>query len=267
LQDYVNKNHFNSVVLGLSGGIDSAVTAAIAVTALGKDRVKGVILPSRYTDTISIEDATMLANNLGIQSSIISIEPAYEALLNSLSDEFAGKPADVTEENLQARVRGNILMAISNKEKSLLLTTGNRSELAVGYCTLYGDMAGGFAVLKDVPKTMVYHLANYCNRSRSLIPQRTIIRPPTAELAPDQLDQDTLPPYDVLDGILELYINQSKSIPEICAEGYDKTIVERIIAMIHRNEYKRSQAAIGTHIYHKTFGIDWRYPLTNAFKG
>lgn len=267
LRDYATKNHFSSVVLGLSGGIDSALTAAIAVDALGKERVKGVVLPSRYTDSISIEDASALAANLGIQTSIISIEPAYQALLDSLAGEFSDKALDVTEENLQARCRGTILMAISNKDKSLLLTTGNRSELAVGYCTLYGDMAGGFAVLKDIPKTMVYRLANYCNRLQMTIPQRTITRAPTAELAPDQCDQDTLPPYDILDGILELYINQTKSIADICAEGYDKAVVERIITMLHRNEYKRSQAAVGTHIHHKTFGIDWRYPLTNAFKG
>ncbi len=266
LRDYINKNHFSSVLLGLSGGIDSALTACIAVDALGKDRVKGVLLPSRYTEKISEQDALALAAALGINTTTISIEPAYQALLNSLAPVFSGMKPDITEENLQARCRGTILMALSNKEKSLLLTTGNRSELAVGYCTLYGDMAGGFAVLKDIPKTLIYQLANYRNRTNPVIPQRTIDRPPTAELAPNQTDQDTLPPYSILDAILELYMNQSRSIRDICHEGFDESIVKRVIDMIHKNEYKRSQAAIGIHINHKSFGKDWRYPLTNGFK-
>ncbi len=267
LRDYVEKNHFSGVLLGLSGGIDSALTLTIAVDALGKDRVHAVILPSRYSAEISVEDAKTMIKTLQVSMEEISIEPAYQAFLDSLTPSFIGKKDDVTEENIQARVRAVLLMALSNKSGKLLLTTGNRSELAVGYCTLYGDMAGGFAVIKDVPKTMVYQLAHYRNQIESVIPQRVIERAPTAELAPNQKDEDSLPPYDVLDRILDAYLNHSQSIDEIATQGINREIIVRVVELIHKNEYKRRQATIGTHINHKSFIKDWRYPLTNGFKG
>lgn len=267
LRDYINKNNIPGVLVGVSGGIDSALTTAIAVDALGKDRVHAVMMPSRYTADISHEDAQALIDNLGIRSDKISIEPAYQAFLDLLAPSFAGKKVDVTEENIQARCRAVILMALSNKTGNLVLTTGNRSELATGYCTLYGDMAGGYAVLKDVPKTMVYELCHYRNSISYVIPQSTIERPPTAELAPDQKDQDSLPPYPVLDDILCAYLNKSQSIDEIVEQGFERPLVEKIVKMIKRNEYKRKQSVIGPRINKKSFGKAWRYPLTDRFKG
>ncbi len=267
VKDYVNKNGFPGVLIGVSGGIDSALTLAIAVDALGKDRVHAVMMPSRYTADISLEDGLALIQNAGVSYETISIEPSYKEFLATLASSFKDKKIDVTEENIQARCRAVILMALSNKFGHLVLTTGNRSELAVGYCTLYGDMAGGYAVLKDIPKTLVYELAQYRNQLNPLIPERTIERPPTAELAPNQKDQDSLPPYPILDKILYAYLNQRSGIEEIIAKGFDKETVVKIVNLIRRNEYKRRQGAIGTHINHTSFGKDWRYPITNGFKG
>ena len=267
LREYVEKNHFQRVLIGLSGGIDSALTLAIAVDALGKDHVTAVFMPSRHTADISNQDATLIANNLGVTLETISIEPTYNSFLDTLAPVFANKQPDVTEENIQARCRAVILMALANKYNALVLTTGNRSEIAVGYCTLYGDMAGGFAVLKDVPKTVIYRLAKYRNRIQAVIPTRTIERPPTAELASNQKDEDTLPPYSVLDPILEYYLNQSQSIDDIVAQGFDRALVTKVVDMIHKSEYKRRQSAIGPRINQKSFGRDWRYSVTNEFKG
>lgn len=266
-RDYIHKNGFPGVLIGLSGGIDSALTAAIAADALGADCVHGVLMPSQFTASMSNEDAESLAKNLGMKTSTISIESAYQTFLSILADEFNGKKPDITEENIQSRCRGLILMALSNASGKLVLTTGNRSEVAVGYCTLYGDMCGGYAVLKNVPKTMVYELANYRNKISAVIPERTIHRAPSAELAPDQTDQDTLPPYDILDKILFCYLNLGQSMDEIAAQGFDKILVKRVIQMIHRNEYKRKQYAVGPQIQHTSFIKDWRYPITNGFKG
>ncbi|EKD72034.1 MAG: hypothetical protein ACD_46C00027G0001, partial [uncultured bacterium] len=267
VRDYINKNHFPGVLVGVSGGIDSALTLAIAVDALGSDRVHAILMPSRFTQSISNKDAIALINALGVKHDTLSIEAAYSSLLETLAPIFSDKKTEVTEENIQSRCRGILLMALSNKYGNLVLTTGNRSELAVGYCTLYGDMAGGFAVLKDVPKTMVYELAKYRNQINPVIPERTIERPPTAELAPDQKDEDTLPPYAVLDQILEAYLNQGLGIDDIIALGFNADIVNKVVQLIKRNEYKRKQAAVGTRINHKSFGKDWRYPNTNGFKG
>jgi len=267
VRDYIEKNHFPGVIIGLSGGIDSALVLAIAVDALGKDRVAAYLLPSRYTSDISNEDALTLIKNLNVEHDIISIEPTFKSFIESLSPVFAGKKPDVTEENLQSRCRGVILMAISNKTGRLILTTGNRSEVAVGYATLYGDMAGGLDVLKDVPKTMVYRLANYRNQLDAIIPQRIIDRPPTAELAVNQKDEDTLPPYPTLDKILELYLNQQLGIEDIVAQGFDKDVVTKVVRMIHLSEYKRRQAPIGIRINHTAFGRDRRYPITSGYKG
>jgi NAD+ synthase (glutamine-hydrolysing) len=267
VRDYINKNNFPGVLIGLSGGIDSALTCAIAVDALGADRVHGVAMPSRYTSDISNEDAAILANNLNVTISNLAIESAYQSFLDLFKDEFAGKKPDITEENIQARCRCIILMALSNANGKMVLTTSNRSEMAVGYSTLYGDMGGGYAVLKDVPKTLVYELARYRNTKGEVIPERTITRAPSAELAPDQTDQDSLPPYETLDNILELYLNQSASIPDIVAAGHDKDVVTRVVRLIHLSEYKRKQAAIGPRINKTSFIRDWRYPVTNGFKG
>lgn len=264
LRDYVKKNQFKNVLLGLSGGIDSALTLAIAVDALGSKHVRAVFMPSRFTTDISTEDAAQTAKNLGVTLDTIPIESAYESFLETLAPSFSGKRPDVTEENIQSRCRAVILMALSNKFCSLVLTTGNRSELAVGYCTLYGDMAGGFAVLKDIPKTLVYKLAAYRNSIQPVIPQRTLEREPTAELAVNQKDEDLLPPYSELDKILECYLNQSQSIDEMAAQGFDRAMVEKIVGMIRKNEYKRRQSAIGPRINYKSFGRDWRYPVTNG---
>ena len=265
VRDYINKNNFKGVVIGMSGGIDSALTAAIAVDAIGKERVEGVMMPSCYTADMSVEDAVAEANALGIEHRVISIEPLVNAFGASLKDEFAGLPEDTTEENIQARCRGVLLMAISNKKHKMVLTTGNKSEMAVGYATLYGDMAGGFGALKDVPKTLVYRLADYRNSLSPVIPQRVIDRPPSAELRPDQKDEDSLPPYDVLDAVLALYVESDQTVEEITASGYDKDVVRRIASMIDRNEYKRRQAPPGVRITKRAFGSDRRYPITSGY--
>lgn len=266
MRDYVNKNGFPSVILGLSGGVDSALTLAVAVDALGADRVDAIMMPFRYTSDISIADAAQQSATLGVRHRVISIEPIYESFLLALKDEFAGLAADTTEENLQARCRGVLLMSISNKKRSLVLTTGNKSELAVGYSTLYGDMAGGFDVLKDVPKTLVYDLCHYRNSLGACIPERVIERPPSAELAPDQKDEDSLPPYEVLDRILELYVEQDFSAEAIIAEGIARDDVERALRLVDMNEYKRRQAPIGVRITKRGFGRDRRYPITSAWR-
>ena len=265
-RDYVLKNRFKSVVLGLSGGIDSALTMAIAVDALGPERVQAILMPSRYTREISVHDARQEAMSLGVEHHNIGIEslvPAYDPELATL---FEGYGPDATEENLQARIRGNLLMAISNKTGRLVLTTGNKSEMAVGYATLYGDMAGGFAVIKDVPKTLVYRLARYRNEISAVIPERVITRAPSAELAPDQKDEDSLPPYDELDPILEAYIEKDQSPAQIVSAGYDAVVVDRIIGLVNRNEYKRRQAPPGVKITQRAFGRDRRYPITSGFR-
>lgn len=266
VRDYVEKNRFPSVVLGLSGGIDSGLTAAIAVDALGPERVKVVMMPFRYTASMSIEDAEAQAKLLGVEYSSISIEPLYESFMQQLAPEFEGRKADTTEENLQARCRGVLLMAISNKTGALVLTTGNKSEVAVGYSTLYGDMAGGFDVLKDVPKTLVYRLSEHRNKRSPAIPQRVIDRPPSAELAPDQKDQDSLPDYADLDRILELYVEQDYSAHAIIEEGFEEAVVNRVIRLVDINEYKRRQAPIGPRITQRGFGRDRRYPITSGWR-
>ena len=263
--DYIVKNNFPGVLIGLSGGIDSALALTVACDAIGSDKIHAVLMPSRFTASISVEDAKILATNLGVSYSIISIEPSYNAFLSTLADEFAGLPEDITEENIQARCRGLILMALSNKTGKLVLTTGNKSEMAVGYATLYGDMVGGFAVLKDVPKTLVYQLSRYRNRHKIVIPQRTIDRAPTAELAADQTDQDSLPPYDILDQIIALYVEQDQSVAAIIAQGFDKETVAKTVKLIDSNEYKRRQGAPGIRISKRAFGRDWRYPITSGF--
>jgi NAD+ synthase (glutamine-hydrolysing) len=265
VRDYVRKNGFKGAVLGLSGGIDSALTLAVAVDALGADQVEVVLMPSRYTADMSNEDALAQARTLGVQASIIPIEPAFEAFLSMLAGAFAGVPADVTEENIQARCRGVILMAISNKKGRILLTTGNKSEMAVGYATLYGDMAGGFAPIKDLFKTQVYRLAAYRNGLAPVIPQRVLTRAPSAELRPDQTDQDSLPPYDLLDTILKRYIELDQGVAEIVADGYPEAEVRRVTRLVDRNEYKRRQAPPGVRISRRAFGRDRRYPITSGF--
>lgn len=262
LADYVNKNGFPGVVLGLSGGIDSALTLAIAVDALGADRVHAVMMPSEFTADISVTDAREMAEMLGVQYSEIAIKSLFDEYLKVLALQFTNLANDATEENLQARIRGMLLMALSNKFGSIVVTTGNKSEMAVGYCTLYGDMAGGFALLKDVPKTLVYRLSNYRNSLSRAIPERIITRPPSAELRPNQLDQDSLPPYDVLDAIIEAYVEDDLSSANIVAMGYSSMDVKRVIAMIDRNEYKRRQSPIGVRITHRGFGKDRRHPIT-----
>jgi NAD+ synthase (glutamine-hydrolysing) len=263
--DYVNKHHFPGVVLGLSGGVDSALTLAVAVDALGPERVRAVMMPSRYTTQMSLEDAEKQARALGVHYDVVSIEPIFEGARQSLEEVFRGMPEDVTEENIQARCRGMILMAMSNKFGSMLLTTGNKSEMAVGYATLYGDMAGGFAPLKDCSKTLVYRLAEYRNERASVIPQRVLDRPPSAELRPGQQDTDTLPPYEILDPILEAFIEEDCSVDQIVARGFDRAVVGRILGMVKRNEYKRRQAPPGIRISRRAFGRDWRYPITSGF--
>ncbi|OOZ47323.1 NAD+ synthase [Solemya velum gill symbiont] len=265
VRDYVNKNGFKGAVLGLSGGIDSALTLAIAVDALGAERVEVVLMPSRYTADMSNEDAAVQADKMGVLYRVIPIEPAFRAFLGMLEDEFAGLPEDTTEENIQARCRGIILMALSNKTGKMLLTTGNKSEMSVGYATLYGDMAGGYAPIKDVPKTLVYRLAEYRNQEEEVIPRRVIERPPSAELRPDQVDTDSLPDYEALDSILWHYVVLDHSVEQIVADGHDEETVRRITGMVDRNEYKRRQAPPGVRITRRAFGRDRRYPITNGF--
>jgi NAD+ synthase (glutamine-hydrolysing) len=265
VRDYVRKNGFGGAVLGLSGGVDSALTLAIAVDALGADAVEGVLMPSRYTAEMSNLDALEEARSLGVKTRTISIEPAFRSFLSMLEPAFEGRAGDVTEENIQARCRGIILMAISNKTGRILLTTGNKSEMAVGYATLYGDMAGGFAPIKDVSKLLVYRLARYRNRRSPVIPERVLTRPPSAELRPDQTDQDSLPPYEVLDGILRLYIEEDEGVEAIVERGYPVEIVRRVTHLVDRNEYKRRQAPPGVRISTRAFGRDRRYPITSGF--
>jgi NAD+ synthase (glutamine-hydrolysing) len=262
VRDYINKHRFSGAVIGLSGGIDSALTLAIAVDALGADKVEVVMMPSRYTADMSVEDARAEAETLGAGYEEISIELPFAAFLEVLEETFSGMAADTTEENIQARCRGIILMAISNKKRKILLTTGNKSEMSVGYATLYGDMAGGFAPIKDVSKLLVYRLAEYRNGIAPVIPQRVLDRPPSAELAPDQKDADSLPPYEVLDPILECYIELDESVEQIAARGFDEKIVERVARMVDQNEYKRRQAPPGVRISQRSFGRDRRYPIT-----
>jgi NAD+ synthase (glutamine-hydrolysing) len=264
-RDYVQKNGFSGVVLGLSGGVDSALTLAIAVDAIGADRVHAVMMPSRYTSDMSREDAAQQAETLGVRYDVLSIEPMFEATLRVLSQTFAGLPPDTTEENIQARCRGVLLMAISNKTGKMLLTTGNKSEMAVGYATLYGDMAGGFAPLKDCTKTLVYQLAHYRNGIARVIPERVITRAPTAELRDNQKDSDSLPPYDVLDAILEAFIEKDFSVDQITELGFDRATVVRVLQMVKRAEYKRRQAPPGVRVSSRAFGRDWRYPITSGY--
>ena len=266
LRDYMHKCGFRSAVLGLSGGIDSALTAVIAVEALGRENVRGVSLPSQYSSPGSLDDARLLAENLGIQYDVVAIQPMFESAKLQLRPIFAGKTEDTAEENIQARLRGVTLMAMSNKFGSLLLTTGNKSELAVGYCTLYGDMCGGLAVISDVPKTTVYRLSEWINRGQEIIPRDTITKPPSAELRPDQTDQDSLPPYDVLDAILEQYVVGGKSRAEIEKAGFDRPTVDRIVRLIDLNEYKRRQAAPGIKVTSKAFGVGRRMPIAQRYR-
>jgi NAD+ synthase (glutamine-hydrolysing) len=272
VRDYIGKNGFPGTLLGLSGGIDSALVLAVAVDALGKDKVRAVMMPSPYTADISWIDAREMAARMGVRYDEISIKPEFEAFKASLANEFKGLPEDATEENIQARVRGTMLMALSNKFGSIVLTTGNKSEMATGYCTLYGDMAGGFAVIKDVAKTTVFKLAKWRNENdpygtcANPIPERIITRPPSAELRPDQKDQDSLPPYEILDAILERYMENDQSIDRIVAAGYAQADVERVTRLIKINEYKRRQAPVGIRVTHRSFGKDWRYPITSKFR-
>jgi NAD+ synthase (glutamine-hydrolysing) len=265
-RDYVNKHRFPGVVLGLSGGVDSALTLCIAVDALGADRVHSVSMPSRYTSQMSKDDAALQASWLGVEHSEISIEGMFEATLSALRDEFAGRPADTAEENIQSRCRGVLLMGISNKTGRMLLTTGNKSEMAVGYATLYGDMAGGFAPIKDCSKLLVYRLCAWRNAQSPVIPARVIERPPSAELRPDQKDTDSLPPYEVLDPILEAFIEEDLSVDQIAARGFDRATVGRVLDLVKRNEYKRRQAPPGVRVSGRAFGRDWRYPITSGYK-
>lgn len=264
-RDYCHKNGFLQAIIGLSGGIDSALTVAIAADALGAQNVTAVAMPSRYTNEISTLDAKTQASTQGVHYLEISIEPMFTAFLQALAPAFGQRPVDTTEENLQARCRGMTLMALSNKFGSIVLSTGNKSEVAVGYATLYGDMCGGYDVLKDVPKTLVYELAKYRNRLSPVIPDRVITRAPTAELRLNQLDQDNLPPYEILDPIMKLYVEENRSMVEIIAAGFEEATVKKVVAYIDRNEYKRRQAAPGPRISNRAFGRDWRYPITSGF--
>jgi NAD+ synthetase len=267
LRDYLHKCGFRAAVLGLSGGIDSAVTAVLAVAALGRENVRGLSLPSQFSSQHSLDDARVLAERLGIQYDVTSIQSGFESIKQTLQPIFKGRAEDTAEENIQARLRGVILMALSNKFGSLLLTTGNKSELAVGYCTLYGDMCGGLAVISDIPKTMVYRLARWMNRNSEIIPESSITKPPSAELRPDQCDQDSLPPYEILDAILDLYVVQGKSGAEIALAGFDEVTVRRVIRLIDLNEYKRRQAAPGLRVTTKAFGVGRRIPIAQKFSG
>ncbi len=272
VRDYIGKNGFPGVLLGLSGGIDSALVLAVAVDALGRDKVRAVMMPSPYTADISWIDARDMAARLGVRYDEISIVPQFEAFKASLAAEFKGRAEDTTEENIQARIRGVLLMALSNKFGSIVLTTGNKSEMATGYCTLYGDMAGGFAVIKDLLKTTVFRLARWRNvhdpygTGISPMPERIITRPPSAELRPGQIDQDSLPPYEVLDAILERYMENDQGVDEIVAAGFERPVVERVARLLRINEYKRRQAPVGIRVTHRSFGKDWRYPITGKFR-
>ena len=267
VRDYLGKNGFPGALIGLSGGIDSALTLAVAADALGPEKVHAVMMPSQFTADISIEDSRAMVKALGVRYSEIAIKPVFDAFMASLADEFRGRAFDTTEENLQSRIRGTLLMSLSNKFGAIVLTTGNKSEMSTGYATLYGDMAGGFGVLRDVTKRLVYRLAQYRNTVSPVIPPRVITRPPSAELRPDQLDSDSLPVYDVLDTIVEMYVERDLGVDEIVAAGYDRREVERIVRLIHINEYKRRQAPPGIRITHRGFGKDWRYPITNRYRG
>jgi len=267
LRDYAGKTGFDKVLIGLSGGIDSALTAAVAARALGPDKVLGVAMPTRYSSEGSVADAEALVANLGIDYRIIPIDSIFQAYLDGLAEVFSGTASDVTEENIQARIRGGVLMALSNKFGRLLLTTGNKSELAVGYATLYGDMAGGLAVISDVPKTLVYRICNHLNREVEAIPQSIIDKPPSAELRPDQTDQDSLPPYDALDRVVEGYVERNLSLAQLVAEGNDRDVVDQVVSLIDRAEYKRRQAAPGIKITAKAFGIGRRYPIVADYRG
>jgi len=267
VRDYLGKNGFPGAIIGLSGGVDSALVLALAVDALGADKVRAVMMPSKYTADISWIDAREMAARLGVRYDEIPITPMFDAFRASLAPLFEGRPDDATEENLQARIRGTLLMALSNKLGSIVLTTGNKSEMATGYCTLYGDMAGGFAVIKDVTKTLVYRLCRWKNaQGRELIPERILTRPPSAELRPDQTDQDSLPPYAVLDAILARYMEDDEGLEQIVAAGFATADVERVTRLIKVNEYKRRQAPVGIRITHRAFGRDWRYPITSKFR-
>jgi NAD+ synthase (glutamine-hydrolysing) len=270
VRDYIGKNGFPGAIIGLSGGVDSALVLAIACDALGAERVRAVMMPSRYTAEISTSDAAEMARRVGVRYDEMAIAPMMDAFRGALAREFEGLPEDATEENIQARIRGTLLMALSNKFGSLVLTTGNKSEMAVGYCTLYGDMAGGFAVIKDIAKTLVYRLCRYRNSAasfakRDVIPERILTRAPSAELRENQTDQDSLPPYEALDAIMRMYMEEDKSLAEIVAAGYEKADVARVTRLIKLNEYKRRQAPIGIRITHRAFGRDWRYPITSRY--
>lgn len=266
VRDYLGKNGFPGAIIGLSGGIDSALTLCVAVDALGADKVRAVMMPSPYTAEISLADSREMIRLLGVRYDEIAIEPAMEIFAGMLEKEFSGLPADTTEENLQARIRGMVLMALSNKTGSLVLTTGNKSEMAVGYCTLYGDMAGGFAVIKDIAKTLVYRISRWRNSVSYAIPERIITRPPSAELKPGQTDQDSLPPYEVLDAIVEAYMENDLSPREIIAQGYSEADVRRVVHLLRVSEYKRRQSPVGIRITQRGFGKDWRYPITNRYR-
>jgi NAD+ synthase (glutamine-hydrolysing) len=266
VHDYVTKNGFPGAIIGLSGGVDSALTLAIACDALGRDKVRAVMMPSQYTREISWLDSREMTQRLKVRYDELPIKPVFDGFLATLAKEFRGLPWNTAEENIQARIRGTLLMTLSNKYGSIVLTTGNKSEIAVGYATLYGDMAGGFAVIKDIRKTLVYALCRYRNSISDVIPERILTRAPSAELKAGQLDQDSLPPYDVLDGIIQLYMEEGRSIDEVIAAGYPEPEVRRVVRMIRMNEYKRRQAPVGIRVTHRGFGRDWRYPITNRFR-
>ncbi len=267
VRDYLGKNGFPGALLGLSGGIDSALTLCIAADALGPDKVHALMMPSQFTADMSVEDSRAMVKALGVRYSETAIKPVFDAYMNALKPAFADRPFDTTEENLQARIRGTLLMALSNKFGPIVLTTGNKSEMSTGYATLYGDMAGGFAVLKDITKKYVYRLSRYRNTLSPVIPERVINRAPSAELRPGQVDQDSLPPYDVLDAIVERYVEQDMSIADIIAAGFKRADVERVVKLVHLSEYKRRQAPIGIRITARGFGKDWRFPITNKYRG
>jgi NAD+ synthase (glutamine-hydrolysing) len=266
VRDYIGKNGFPGALIGLSGGVDSALTLVIAVDALGADKVRAVLMPSQFTATMSVEDAEQLARNLGVRYEVLPVKPAFDAFLATLANEFRGLPWDTTEENLQARIRGTLLMALSNKYGSIVLTTGNKSETAVGYSTLYGDLAGGFAVIKDILKTLVYRLCRHRNAIAAVIPERILTRAPSAELKPGQTDQDSLPPYDILDEIITRYMQEGQAIADIVGAGFEESIVRQVVRMIRTSEYKRRQSPVGIRVTHRSFGRDWRYPITNRFR-